>query len=115
MQCREVDVMEPRIQYAKTEDGVNIAYCVRGEGSPLVYTRTWTWTHLRFDAQGPDQHSALAERNTLITFDRRGAGLSDRDVTDLSLEALVLDLEAVVKHLGLDEFALIGSGFGMFA
>jgi hypothetical protein len=30
--------MEPRIQYAKTNDGVNIAFSVMGEGHPLVYT-----------------------------------------------------------------------------
>jgi len=29
--------MEPRIQYAKTSDGVNIAYAVAGEGPLLVY------------------------------------------------------------------------------
>ncbi len=28
--------MEPRIQYAKTEDGVSIAYASRGEGPALV-------------------------------------------------------------------------------
>ena len=27
--------MEPRIQYAKTEDGVNIAYWTMGEETPL--------------------------------------------------------------------------------
>ncbi len=32
--------MEPRIQYAKTEDGVSIAYHVQGEGQPLVWLRT---------------------------------------------------------------------------
>jgi hypothetical protein len=30
--------MEPRIQYARTSDGVNIAYGVFGEGLPLIYT-----------------------------------------------------------------------------
>lgn len=29
--------MEPRIQYAQTSDGVNIAYCVAGEGSELAF------------------------------------------------------------------------------
>ena len=28
--------MEPRIQYAKTQDGVNIAFWTHGEGTPLV-------------------------------------------------------------------------------
>lgn len=30
--------MEPQIQYAKTSDGVSIAYSMMGEGLPLVYT-----------------------------------------------------------------------------
>jgi hypothetical protein len=29
--------MEPRIQYAKTRDGVNIAFWTLGEGPPLVH------------------------------------------------------------------------------
>ena len=29
--------MEPRIQYVKTSDAVSIAYCVMGEGQPLVF------------------------------------------------------------------------------
>ena len=32
--------MEPRIQYAKTSDGVNIAYAVLGEGTPLLLAGT---------------------------------------------------------------------------
>ncbi len=31
--------MEPRIQYAKTEDGVSIAFSTMGEGKPLVESR----------------------------------------------------------------------------
>ncbi len=31
--------MEPRIQYAKTKDGVSIAYWATGEGKPLVESR----------------------------------------------------------------------------
>jgi hypothetical protein len=30
-------LMEPRIQYAKTSDGVNIAYAVFGEGPAIVF------------------------------------------------------------------------------
>ena len=31
------EIMEPRIQYAKTSDGVNIAFWELGEGPTLVY------------------------------------------------------------------------------
>jgi hypothetical protein len=30
--------MEPRVQFAKTSDGVNIAYAVFGEGPAVVFT-----------------------------------------------------------------------------
>ncbi len=32
--------MEPRIQYAKTENGVSIAYWTLGEGKPFVYMQS---------------------------------------------------------------------------
>jgi class 3 adenylate cyclase len=47
----------------------------------------------------------MARRNTLIRFDFRGFGLSDR-VLGKSLDDYVLDIEAVVKRVGLEQFAL---------
>ncbi len=39
--------MEPRIQYAKTTDGVNIAYAVLGSGPPMVgASNVWGSLHL---------------------------------------------------------------------
>jgi class 3 adenylate cyclase len=108
--------MEPQVQYAKTSDGVNIAFAVAGSGPPLVQVRTWTATHVLLEWQQPhpgEMFQALAAHRTLVTFDRRGAGLSDRDVPELTLDTFVLDLEAVVDHLGLERFALVGANFGM--
>ncbi|MCH7812371.1 MAG: adenylate/guanylate cyclase domain-containing protein, partial [Chloroflexi bacterium] len=51
---------------------------------------------------------SLAKNHLLIRFDKRGTGLSDRDVTDISRSARLLDLEAVVEAVGVDRFALIG-------
>jgi pimeloyl-ACP methyl ester carboxylesterase/DNA-binding CsgD family transcriptional regulator len=53
---------------------------------------------------------SLGEDRTLIRYDSRGSGLSDREVTDYSQAARLRDLEAVVKHLGLTTFALLGFG-----
>jgi hypothetical protein len=37
--------MEPRIQYAKTSDGVSIAFCETGEGQTLVRVPPIPWNH----------------------------------------------------------------------
>src|SRR5437773_1327285 len=50
----------------------------------------------------------LAQRLTLIHYDGRGTGHSQRDVTDLSLAAMVADLEAVIDSAGLAEVSLLG-------
>ena len=105
--------MEPRIQYAKTEDGVNIAYSVSGEGSPFVFLTVWPFCHLEASWTLPTwRHSdeQLAAHVMLVRIDGRGAGLSQRDVDDLSLEARVLDLEAVVDRLGFESFDLCAYG-----
>jgi len=103
--------MEPRIQYAQTADGVSIAFCVMGEGIPLVQMPNSPWSHVQLEWQIPEVrrwYERLAQKRNLIRYDGRGSGLSDRDVTDYSLEAQVLDLEAVVDRLGLERFTLFG-------
>ena len=100
--------MEPRIQYAKTEDGVSISFSTLGEGMPFVHM-PFPFTHLQLDWEMPEFRSwieRLADKRMLVRYDARGTGLSDRDVTDLSLDAGVRDLEAVVGRLGLERFVL---------
>jgi class 3 adenylate cyclase len=52
----------------------------------------------------------LAQGCKLIRYDMRGSGLSDKDADDLSLEALVGDLTAVIESLSLEEFDLMSLG-----
>ena len=104
-------MMEPRIQYAQTADGVSIAFWTLGEGMPLVGMPTIPFTHIQLEWQLPEYrrwYECLAEQRKLVRYDHRGTGLSERDVTDYSLDALVLDLKAVVDRLGLERFALLG-------
>ena len=49
---------------------------------------------------------------TVVRYDERGHGLSDRGVTDHSLGARVADLEAVADDAGFDRFALLGMAQG---
>ncbi len=103
--------MEPRIQYAQTKDGVNIAFWTMGEGKPLVYMPRMPWSHIQLEWQRPDFrgfYERLAEQRMLVRYDGRGTGLSDRDTLEFSLDSQVLDLEAVVDRLNLVRFALFG-------
>jgi class 3 adenylate cyclase len=99
--------MEPRIQYAKTTDGMRIAFAVFGQGPPLVYCSDIPQANLQLEQHQPF-HSAYAGRlikiRTVIRFDPRGHGLSDRKIDDFSLDRRLLDLVAVIDALGLEQF-----------
>jgi len=91
-------------------DGVRIAFAETGTGPSLVRVANW-FTHLDLDwCSTVWRHwfDALSHRRTLIRYDARGSGLSDRRVDDFSLERWVDDLEAVVDAAGLTRFPLIG-------
>ncbi len=101
--------MEPQIRYARTTDGVRIAYAEVGEGPHLVIMGSQASTHaeLNWEMYAPLFHP-LAARFHTVWFDFRGTGLSDRDAVDFSIEAMVRDLGAVVDRAGLQSFALAG-------
>src|SRR5690606_1595480 len=52
-------------------------------------------------------NEALSARHTLVRFDPRGCGLSDREVDDLSFEGSIRDLEAVADTLQLRRFPVL--------
>src|SRR5439155_21392854 len=53
-------------------------------------------------------YARLARSVRLIQLDGRGSGHSQRDVTDLSLEAMLRDVDAVVDAARLERFAILG-------
>jgi len=104
---------EPQIQYAKTSDGVSIAFSTLGEGMPFVHM-PFPFSHLQMGWETPEARSwweRLAKGRQFVTYDTRGTGLSDRDVTDFSLDAGVRDLEAVLDRLSLEQFVLFAPMF----
>ena len=106
--------MTQEIGYCRAADGVRLAYAKAGQGPPLVKTGNWL-THLEYDWESPIWHhllEGLARQHTLIRYDARGNGLSDWDVDDLSLDAWVNDLEAVVDAAGIEHFPLLGISQG---
>ena len=106
--------MDQSIRFRTTDDGVRIAYATSGKGSPIVRPGHWL-THPEYDLKSPvwrHQLLGLSEQHTLVRYDPRGTGMSDRDVGDISPELWLKDLEAVVSALRLDRFALLGMSQG---
>ncbi len=100
--------MEPQIQYAKTSDGVSIAYAISGEGPPMVMCPTGTEQFSLWQQLQPVEAywERLGKNRLVVRYDGRGTGLSTRDVHDFSLEARLQDLEAVVQAARLKRFTL---------
>jgi class 3 adenylate cyclase/pimeloyl-ACP methyl ester carboxylesterase len=102
------------IRFCTAPDGVQLAYSMIGQGPPLMKTGNWM-THLEFDLESPiwrHLYRELAKDRTLIRYDPRGNGLSDRVVDEISSDAFVRDLEAVVDAAGITRFALLGISQG---
>ena len=104
--------MEPQIRFCTSADGTRIAYAVYGDeqATPLVQVNSWFVTHEIFWGAGTYRShvEGLAQGRRVISIDRRGVGASARDVDDLSMDAHVSDLAAVVDHLSLEQFDLVG-------
>ena len=103
------------IRFCKTVDGIVIAYSTMGQGHPLVIPPQFV-NHLEADlVEGPfaDVYEALAQHFMVVRFDKRGTGLSEREISALtSEEDFIPDLETVVDELRLQRFALYGFGPG---
>lgn len=103
-----------QIRFCTSADSVRIAYSTTGDGPPLVKAANFL-SHLEFDWGSPVwRHwmTELSRDHTFVRYDTRGCGLSDWDVPELSFEAWVRDLEAVVNATGLEKFALFGMSQG---
>ena len=104
----------PPIRYAKAGD-VDIAYRVLGSGPIDLVWVPGLISNL--DIEWEDHVKAplyrrLAGFSRLITFDKRGMGLSDRSVGAPTLEERMDDVRAVMDAVGSQRAALIGHSEG---
>lgn len=106
--------LKQEIRFCTAPDGIQLAYSMIGQGPPVMKTGNWM-THLEFDLESPiwrHLYRELAKGHTLIRYDARGNGLSDRTVDEISFDAFVGDLEAVADAAKVTRFALLGISQG---
>jgi pimeloyl-ACP methyl ester carboxylesterase/DNA-binding CsgD family transcriptional regulator len=104
-------VNPPPINHTRSADGVDIAWSSVGDGPALIHLPGVPFSNLEGEWRIPALRHAfegLARDLRFIQYDGRGTGRSQRAVSDLSLEAMLGDLDAVVAAAGLERFALLG-------
>jgi pimeloyl-ACP methyl ester carboxylesterase len=106
--------MTGQVRYAQSGD-TSIAYRVTGERTLDVVLVPGAFTHLehmQLEPRAVRFSQRLASFARLITFDKRGTGLSDRAVAIPTLEQRMDDVRAVMDAVGSERAALIGVSEG---
>ena len=101
------------IRYCTTPAG-RVAYSTSGAGPALLFESGWV-SHLRGQLEFASFGSfvtRLAERFTVIRYDKPGCGLSDRDAIDLSFDGQVAAALAVADAVGASRFRMFGASQG---
>ncbi|HEV7525459.1 MAG TPA: alpha/beta hydrolase [Acidimicrobiia bacterium] len=93
-----------------TSDGVGLAVEVAGAGPGLLLVHGFGGAKEDF----ADHVAALARDNTVVIFDHRGHGTSDKpaDRAAYSIDRLATDILEVADACGLDRFRLLGHSMG---
>ncbi len=103
----------PTTRYARAPDGAYLAYQVFGHGpTDLLYLPGWH-SHVEVYYEQPLYASfmrRLARTFRVITFDKRGTGLSERSVGPVDFETMMDDVLAVLDAAGSARPVLWGDG-----
>ena len=100
----------PPVQYADA-DGVSIAYRVLGDGPLDLVWVPGLFQTIEVGWDGP-LYRRLASFSRLMLFDKRGMGLSDRNVGVPTLEERMDDVRAVMDAVGSERAAFLGVSEG---
>ena len=106
--------MTPETRYARSGD-VHIAYQVFGEGDLDVVVVPGFFTHLEMVWEHEPAARvlrALGSFARVVSFDRRGSGLSDPVADPPTLEERMDDVRAVMDAAGVERAALVGISEG---
>src|SRR5258705_7846146 len=96
------------MQYADV-NGIRIAYGVRGSGPPLVFIMGYRLSSLAWPLDFVD---SLAERFTVVLFDNRGTGTSDKPTSGYEISNMAKDVGGLLDHLEIARANVLGYSMG---
>jgi pimeloyl-ACP methyl ester carboxylesterase len=102
------------IRFCTTSDGISLAYATVGTG-PVLVRVLGHFTHLEAEWAWPDLRrfwERLAKHHTVVRYDGRGIGLSDRYTGEFTEETRQRDLDAVLSAIGAEKAVLLGVSEG---
>jgi len=104
--------MDAPVKYAKSPDGVHLAYRVFGDGPRDIVLVPGTLSHAEMSwerAAGKHLVDRLNAFARVIVFDKRGQGLSDRNVAvEQTIEERIIDIKAVMDTVGSESATIYG-------
>jgi len=97
------------IRFCTSADGTRLAMSLSGAGQAVVAVRIWSAFEVLEAPIFSTRHwvEELSKHFLYARYDARGIGLSEREISRLTLDAWVEDLEAVVDALGAQMVALV--------
>jgi len=89
----------------ENSSSIDIYYEDHGSGKPIVLIHGYPLNGNSWEKQIP---VLLQAGFRVITYDRRGFGNSSKPITGYNYDTFADDLHKLVKHLGLNDFSLVG-------
>jgi len=100
----------PYVDVGKENSGaISLYYEDHGSGQPVVLIHGYPLSSSSWEKQIP---VLLAAGHRVIAYDRRGFGKSSQPTSGYNYDTFAADLHALVTHLKLRDFALVGFSMG---
>lgn len=93
-----------------TANGITIAYEITGSGPPLVLVAGLGYSRWMWHKMVP----GLAENFTVLHYDNRGVGETDKPSGPYNAQLLAEDLCCLLEALGIEKTAVFGHSMGGF-
>ncbi len=96
-------------------EGVDLSYHTYGEGPPLLVLNGGPGLSSVHFVPLAQRLAALGDGYRVVLFDQRGTGrsaLGRVDSTTVTIDQMVDDIEALRRHLGAEEWAVLGHSWG---